>query len=183
MARFSTTIIPLLTASLLCTWQTPAAANPVVGVVAGVAAVYIAFGAAGQGSFDAEHGRIEFSLAQVDDEMSRLESDCIPAAKLRTRGDLYDRLDRLRDSLQDDPKHDATLSQLDRVRQMPHGEEAYYVALMEQVYDYVGYPFDGNRYYVDRSGVRAKNPCQLPTLASVESAAPDSAAGAVGAMP
>jgi hypothetical protein len=66
---------------------------------------------------------------------------------------------------------------------MPRGEEAYYVALMERAYDYVGYPFDGNRYYVDRSRVLAKNPCQLPTLAALERSIPASAEGAVGAMP
>lgn len=182
--RFTLVLIPLLVAGLLLAPVKPARANPVVGLVAGAAVVYVVLGATGERWYDAEHSRIDFSLSQIDDQMSRLESDCDSARHARSRGDLYDRLDQLRSQLEADPENDAFIGKLDAIRGMPRGEEAYYVALMEKTYDYVGYPFPGNRYYVKRASVLAANPCGLPTFASLgnEPAAP-SGAGVMSLMP
>lgn len=178
-------LTPLLVAALLLAPVKPARANPVVGVVAGVAVVYAVLGTAGNRVYDSEHSHIDFSLAQIDDEMSRIESDCDSAQHARSRGNLYDRLDQLRAQLKTDPQNSAFLGRLDALRKLPHGEEAYYVALMEKTYDYVGYPFAGNRYYVKRASVLDANPCRLPTVASLtaDSTAPPSGPSVTALMP
>lgn len=163
-------LTPLVAAGLIFGAVKQSQANPVVGLVAGAAIVYVVLGSTGDRMYDAQHARIDFSLSQVDDEMARLESDCDSARHARSHVALYDRLDQLRSRLQEDPQNEAFLGRLDSLRAQPHGEEAYYVALMEKAYDYVGYPFAGNRYYVKRASVQRANPCGLPTFAALETA-------------
>ena len=169
-AASSFVLVPLLVSGLIVGSVKQSHANPVVGLVAGAAIVYVVLGSTGERMYDAQHARIDFSLSQVDDEMARLESDCDSARHARSHAALYDRLDELRSQLQSDPQNEAFLGELDSLRALPRGEEAYYVALMEKAYDYVGYPFAGNRYYVKRASVQEKNPCALPTFASLEEA-------------
>ncbi|HZR82989.1 MAG TPA: hypothetical protein VFD92_17975 [Candidatus Binatia bacterium] len=157
--RFLTALV--MAAAALAPAQ-PAGANPVVGVVAGAALAYAVLGATAQHRDDASHGRIEFSLSDIDQHMSWIEQSCDSVEDLRPRGDLYDRLDDLRVALDADPAAQGAVRNLDRLRALPHGEEAYYVALMERAYDYVGYPFRNNRYYAARDRVVAANPCHLP---------------------